>query len=78
MWSWAKSHYGSWQLFGHHHGSLNNDHRSLDRINLTNRLQIDVGVDCWNFFPVSFEQIKEIMDKKNFVPIHKREKNNER
>lgn len=77
MWSWAKSHYGSWQLFGHHHGRLNSDHRSPDKINLTDRLQLDVGVDCWNFSPVSFEQIKEIMDKKNFVPIHKRKKIND-
>ncbi len=75
MWSWAKSHYGAWQFFGHHHGSLNNDHRSADKIDLTNRLQIDVGVDCWNFEPASFEQIEEIMKKKNFVPINKRDRN---
>ena len=50
---WNKSHYGAWQLFGHSHGALQ-----------LNTLQYDVGVDNNNLFPINFEQIKEIMDKK--------------
>lgn len=43
-----KSHHGAIQLFGHSHGKLPG-----------NSQQLDVGVDAWNFFPVTLEQIKE-------------------
>ena len=52
---WNKSHYGSWNLFGHSHGSLPDDPTVLS---------IDVGVDCHDYTPISFEEIKEIMDRK--------------
>lgn len=45
---WNKSHYGSIQLHGHSHGSLPG-----------NSQQLDVGVDCWNYTPCTYEQIKE-------------------
>lgn len=48
MRSWNKSHYGSWNLFGHHHGTLKE----------TLQNQLDVGVDCWNFYPLEFEEVK--------------------
>ena len=57
---WNKSHYGAWQLYGHSHGTLSDD---------PNALAIDVGVDCHNYTPINYEQIKEIMKKKKFVPI---------
>jgi len=47
---WPKSHYGSWHLYGHSHGKL-----------LSYGLSYDVGVDNNNFFPVSFDEIKEKM-----------------
>ena len=47
---WPKSHYGSWQLFGHSHGELEPVGK-----------QWDVGVDNNDFYPLSFEQIREIM-----------------
>ena len=50
--SWNKSHYASWHLFGHHHGNLE-----------PYGLSFDVGVDCWDFYPVSFEQVREKMSK---------------
>jgi len=50
MRSWELSHYGSWHLFGHHHGLLE-----------PYGLSFDVGVDCWDFYPVSLDQIKEKM-----------------
>ena len=65
MTSWHCSHYGSWQLFGHHHNRLPED---------PNKLQCDVGVDAWNFTPVSFDQIKAKMATKTFVPLKRREK----
>lgn len=52
MRTWKRSHNGAWQLFGHSHGELQDD---------PTQLSMDVGVDCNNFFPVSFEEIREIM-----------------
>jgi calcineurin-like phosphoesterase family protein len=50
MRSWEVSHYGSWHLYGHHHGMLP-----------PYGLSFDVGVDCWDFYPVSLAQVKEKM-----------------
>lgn len=47
MRSWYLSHYASWHLFGHHHGNL----EPLG-------LSFDVGVDCWDYFPISLEEVK--------------------
>jgi calcineurin-like phosphoesterase family protein len=43
---WDRSHYGSWHLYGHSHGNLPSLENSLD-----------VGVDCWEYSPVSLEVI---------------------
>lgn len=58
--SWNKSHFGSYSLYGHHHGSLKDD---------PNSLSFDVGVDAHGYTPISFHKVKEIMSKKTFVPI---------
>jgi calcineurin-like phosphoesterase family protein len=57
---WNKSHYGSYHLYGHSHGTLPDNPHALS---------IDIGVDCHNFTPISFEQVKVIMSKKLFKPI---------
>lgn len=57
---WNGSHHGSWSLYGHSHGTLPRNF---------NRKQFDVGVDCWEFCPLSFEKVKEEMDKHSFVPV---------
>lgn len=49
---WEQSHYGSWMLYGHSHGTL-------EPIGL----QYDIGVDNNNFYPVSFEELKRIFQK---------------
>lgn len=49
---WSKSHYGSFHLFGHSHGRLESFGKSFD-----------VGVDSNNFFPYSFEEVKQRMDR---------------
>lgn len=59
---WPKSHRGSIMLYGHSHGSLLDD---------PNALSIDVGVDCHNMFPISFEQVMEIMRTKTYKPVDK-------
>jgi calcineurin-like phosphoesterase family protein len=55
---WNTSHHGSWSLYGHSHGTLSED--------LTSR-SIDVGVDVHNLFPISYEEVKAIMAKKQWV-----------
>jgi len=51
--TWARSHYESYQLFGHSHGNLK----------LSGK-RYDIGVDNNNFYPVSDEQIVKIMKTK--------------
>lgn len=58
--TWNESHYGSWSLYGHSHGTLPDNPKLLS---------CDVGVDCWNFTPVSMEQLNDIMSKKTWAPI---------
>jgi calcineurin-like phosphoesterase family protein len=57
---WYKSHYGAWHLYGHSHGTLPEE----------NNLSFDVGVDVWNYTPVSLTQINRKMDdKKNAIAV---------
>lgn len=45
---WNKKHHGAWHLYGHSHGTLPppEGERCLD-----------IGVDCWNFRPLSLDEI---------------------
>lgn len=56
MWSWPRSHYGSWMLYGHHHGRVEG-FRTVGK-------SMDVGVDTNNFFPYRLDQIIEAMKEK--------------
>lgn len=58
--TWNQSHRGAWSLHGHSHGSLRES---------PDALRTDVGVDCWDYRPVSFDELKEHMSKKNFEPV---------
>ena len=55
---WNASHHGTWHLYGHSHGDLPDDETSRS---------FDVGVDCHNFYPLSYEEVKAIMSKKNWT-----------
>lgn len=58
---WNKSHFGTYHLYGHSHGTLPDD---------PNSLSMDVGIDCnKNYEPFSFEEIMDIMKTKTFKPI---------
>jgi calcineurin-like phosphoesterase family protein len=50
MRSWNKSHYGSWHLYGHHHGNLP-----------PHGLSFDVGVDTNDYYPYSLEDVANKM-----------------
>ncbi|CAN5546215.1 hydrolase [soil metagenome] len=53
---WDKSHTGrSFQLYGHDHGTLPE---------VPSLPAFDVGVDCWNFWPISIEQVIEVLAHK--------------
>lgn len=54
--SWRNMSYWTWMLHGHCHSSINNVNEKIKRL--------DVGVDNFNFYPVSYEQVKQIMQKK--------------
>lgn len=51
MLSWHQSHFGAWQLFGHVH---NVPAPTVGK-------QCDVGVDAWDFYPISYTQISTYM-----------------
>jgi calcineurin-like phosphoesterase family protein len=53
--SWPSSSHGTWMLHGHTHGNLLDNPNSLIK---------DVGVDSHFYKPVSFETLREIMQKK--------------
>lgn len=59
--TWPKSHYNHWHLYAHSHGRLPSIGKSHD-----------VGVDANNFFPLTFEEISGIMDKKPDNPGYTR------
>ena len=54
---WNRSHYGQWSLHGHSHGSLKSNQ-------LNNKKRLDIGVDCNNYAPFTYAQIKELMKSK--------------
>ena len=59
MREWNASHWGSYHLYGHSHGNLPDD---------PNALSFDIGVDCHDFYPLSYEEVKAIMKTKSWKP----------
>jgi len=56
---WRSRHHGSYHLYGHSHGSLPD---------LPDQHCFDVGVDCHDFYPISWEEVKATMATKEWVP----------
>jgi len=52
---WPNSHHGAWHLYGHSHDGLAEEPL---------RACFDVGVDKWEFKPVSYEQVADRIEKK--------------
>ncbi|OAI51370.1 hypothetical protein AYO44_00750 [Planctomycetaceae bacterium SCGC AG-212-F19] len=57
---WNKSHRGAFHLYGHSHSSLPDD---------PNARSFDCGVDNFDFYPISYEQVVELMAKKMWQPV---------
>ena len=58
---WDRSHYGSWHLHGHsHHGLPERKDKYI----------IDVGCNGWDYKPLSFTQISDLMGKKEYIKQH--------
>ena len=53
----------TWQLFGHVHTSRYNTGKDVPRLKMLFPTQYDVGVDNNNFTPVSYAQVKMIIEK---------------
>jgi calcineurin-like phosphoesterase family protein len=49
--TWNQRAYGSWMLHGHSHGGLSHGTDTVSN-------RADVGVDCWDMYPVSYDQIR--------------------
>ena len=59
--TWRKD--AVWQLYGHVHSGPHCEGKDMSRLNITFPYQYDVGVDNNNYTPVSWKQIKEIINK---------------
>lgn len=59
--TWNKAHRGAWMLHGHCHGSVNYLNVGTTRI--------DVGVDNFNYRPVSFEEIRHKLKDCSYTPV---------
>lgn len=72
---WNKSHKGSWMLYGHSHGTLDDRKPKFpdatwigDAYYIKNSKSMDVGIDTHSKFrPWSLSEIKDIMDKRQIL-----------
>ena len=62
MRAWYQSHRDSWQLFGHAHGRFPKEKLHPN--------QLDVGVDCHEFTPISYNEVKIIITQQNISHEH--------
>lgn len=61
---WNKSHHGSWHLYGHSHGSM--EDKAWGK-------SMDVGVDCWDYKPISYTEVERVLSKRNISEVDKHE-----
>ena len=63
--SYSGAFNGVWQLFGHIHSRLDsNKGKDIPRLEYLFPTQYDVGVDNNNYRPVSFNEVRDIIDKR--------------
>jgi calcineurin-like phosphoesterase family protein len=63
---WEKSHHGVYSLYGHSHGTLEDD---------PTLLSFDCGVDTNNYYPYSFNDVTRIMKDKMWAPVDHHDSN---
>lgn len=66
--TWNKAHHGSWHLWAHSHGSLTSD-TGENMKTYKHSLSMDVGVDTNNFFPYTYDDVKQHMSTKIFTSL---------
>ena len=64
--SWNKAHHSSWHLHGHCHHSLS---KNPDMKWFYERKVLDMGCNGWDYTPVSYLQIKEIMKEREIKSV---------
>ena len=64
--NWNRAHHGSWHLHGHSHQSLAKN-PNFDWY--YQRKVIDVGCNGWDYTPISYTQLKDVMSKKVTSPV---------
>ena len=52
---WDRKRHDVWHLFGHSHSNLPE---------IADELAVNIGVDCWDFYPVSLEELEVRMEEK--------------
>lgn len=57
---WDKCHHGTWHLYGHSHHTLPD---------LKDSLSLDVGINGYAYWMLTYGQVKGLMAKKTFKPI---------
>ena len=57
---WQHADRGVYHLYGHTHGNL----ESWREAHMPHALAMDVGVDCWNYAPVPFSVVHEVLRAK--------------
>ena len=57
---WNSSHHGAWHLYGHSHGTLPE---------IPGQLCFDVGVDCHDFTPIGYDQVKQAMRERGAAAV---------
>ena len=65
---WRGASKGNWHLYGHSHGNLPDEE---------DRLAFDIGVDCHDFYPLSYDEVKAIMKTKKWKPPFEKESRQE-
>ncbi len=66
--TWSRAHYGSFHLHGHSHGSLMTD-TGVNMRDYQHSTSLDVGVDTNNFYPYTYDDVKQYMANKTFGKI---------
>jgi len=59
--SWNRQHHGSWHLHGHSHQSITKSDVGKEYYK---RKVIDVGCNGWDYTPLSYTLVKEVMSKR--------------